>query len=187
MDSIRHKFRYLISKSYRASVRNKQEIQNFFVNLPKCTGTVLIADPTHGDGEYRCSITIPANELIIWAQSYLESTTMTEFNKLTVRLFKAWLAQADVNDERTTHLPEPLYRHINAVIPDWISSGKATVHCHSCNQTVTDIAFEETDRWQIGERYRFWTELWHCPARHELYRENRTLRTLFVTDHLKNS
>ena len=178
MGSIRHTLRYLTSKRYRAEIQAENEISSYFARLEPCRGVVLIADPAFGEGEYYCSITIPNRELLARTQSRLENVVMPWMRKLVLQAFQAWLAKANPDDKGTSRLPDPVFQIIAPEIPEWVSTGKAKVWCHSCNSQVSNVTATETDQDQTGNSYYSWTSVWHCPAGHELYRKQEEMRLI---------
>lgn len=185
MDSIRHTLRYLTSKHYRNELQAKQEAADYFSRLPLCRGTILIADPTFGDGEYQCSVTIPAHALLDWTKNQAERTIMRWPDEMSWPFFQQWLSEAEPANARVNPLPKRYFQSIQPEMAEWVMNGKAQVWCRSCDGAVADITSAEIDNDNAGNSYYWWTSVWHCPAGHELYRAKKEMRISRVSHRFK--
>lgn len=140
-----------------------QCVQAYLSTLPTCHQFVLVVAPEFGEGEYSCSIILPANDLLAWYRKDVEQTFVYSWDaKLRRRALPLWLEQACPEDGGITELPSGAFHDIRGSITDWVEEGHAHVWCYHCESWADDIAMSRTDESQIGNLSRSWTDLWFC-------------------------
>lgn len=184
MNSIRQTLKYMTSKRYRSELQAKQGAADFFASLPPCRVTVLIADPSYGGGEYRCSVTIPAHALLDWTKVETERTILHWQDEISWPFFLHWLSETA--GAGTSPLPKQYFQSIQSEITEWVMNGDAQVWCHSCGATIADITSTDINRDNAGNGSYWWTTAWHCPAGHELYSANNEMRILRTSHRFNN-
>ena len=183
MGSVRHKFKYLTNKHYRRESQTRQEATNYFANLPPCRENVLIADSSYSEGEYQCSVTMSANELLDWTKAHAERTIMRWPDEMSWPFFQHWLSEAAGTG--TSPLPKRYFQSMQSETAEWVMNGKAQVWCHSCDAAVADITSADINRNNAGNSNYWWTSVWQCPAGHELYRAKKEMRISRISHRFK--
>ena len=177
MSTIHHTIRRLVSRKYRSQLQLQYEVEYFLASLPQCNGVVLVADPSYGEGEYSCEITVPAGYLLAWSREYAQKSITQSVRDEAVRQgLPIWLAQARFDNREVTRLPREAFRALSAEIASWVRNGVARVECRDCGKAVSDIRMTEFDKAQAGNKYYWWTDVWTCPEGHRLMQQNQEMR-----------
>lgn len=153
-----------------------QVFSGLLAGRPQCQEAVFIADPSYGEGEYQCGVTMPAHELLAWSKAHIAATMLPWWDKIIWPFFQQWLSEADTDSKRASPLPKRLFQALQAETTDWVMNGKATVLCSSCRGCVSNISTEDIDRDRLGNRGYWWNSIWNCPAGHEIYRAKQEMR-----------
>lgn len=169
---LRHKLRYWLSKEYRRETEALREIEQSFAQLPKCRATVVVANPDYGEGEYQATITMPAKDLLAWANTRVERDRPRYTDQVFLPLLQNWLKDAEESGTEPSRFPSVAYEVIDREIREWIEQGLASVHCPSCGSDVETFDKAKTDSWNAGDSLYFWTDNWVWPAGHLLYSRN---------------
>ena len=142
---------------------------------PRCSREVVIACPEYGDARYRCEIRLATPLLYQWAEQRLHWARQgRDASRDAWEGLAAWLARADLLDERPSQIPAELHALLSDAIPDWVRNGQARIYCDRCAAWVSDVEEAAMDRGRDGV-WHVWTDRWSCPGGHCLHEERQAM------------
>lgn len=172
----------LFSREHRKQLHLQEQVKGFLASVPQCSGIVLVADASYGDGEYACRVMVSAEDLMLWSQAYLAQTIVQSVRQEAVRqALPVWLAGAKSDDRKVTNLPHEAFSALSDEIAGWVRNGVARVECPGCGTIVSPINMTKTDEERWGDKYYWWTDVWTCPSGHELLKVRNHTRTYFLS------
>ena len=162
----------------RHALAGKQEPAGW----PRCSREVVVACPEYGDERYRCEIRMATPLLYQWVEQRLGSMGPDRDSSGDTWVWlAAWLARADLLDERPSRIAPAMYAVLCDSIPDWVRNGQARIYCYRCAGWIPGVNEEESDRGRDGV-WHVWTDRWSCPGGHCLYQERQEMHLQYRRD-----
>ena len=149
------------------------------LNLPICTANVVVASPEYSDTLYKSRIVISANDILRWLETHLESLIReSESRKTIARALRLWLRAANADTDPSADLPDFARDLLKPNVGYFVKEGLAQIHCPTCDSYWKEVSIEEFKEHPSFDRF-LCTEIWKCPAGHELYKGEREI-TIFM-------
>jgi hypothetical protein len=150
-------------------------VGKYLLTLSPCTAKVVVASPNYGDQHYRCEVIADAARLTPWAEHHAEAVWSLDNDEQAARkALPFWLRGANV-DVAPSYIPPLFVAVLRPYALDLINEGIAQVLCQECRRIVRDIAMKKLNESYAGSLWAQWTDEWHCPSGHLLYREDHDI------------
>lgn len=146
--------------------------------LPPCTQHVVVASHRYS-GNYRCEVTVPAEYLADFARRHAERTIGGSRESEVARVaMPIWLTRAS-RDDKSSYMPQPFVKNVDAYVLNFIKDGSASVHCNDCGAVVREFQEQTRNESRAGP-WSEWTSSWRCPHGHLLYTEDHEVHFVYA-------
>ena len=153
----------------------EEDLQFYLLELPRCTGNVLIVSPRYGDQHYSCDLVVSTKELLPWSEHHAQAVWSNQAQEqISRKALPIWLRQANYEDKRLIEVPLSMARMLRPFVANMVHQGIVRTMCPMCESEVIDVSIEWCDERKEGD-WSWWTEVWTCPEGHQLYREEHEL------------
>lgn len=153
----------------------EEVIGKTLLNLRICTAKVVVANPEYGDTLYASKIIVSANDILQWVERNIELlSSQSERQRVIVRALRLWLRGANESTEHSTALPAFARGLVKPNVSYFVKNGQAELHCPICDSYWREVSAEDLTEHPCLDRV-LCTEIWRCPAGHELYRSEKEI------------
>jgi hypothetical protein len=156
-------------------------VEQLLTQLPRCTRDVIVISPDYGNPNFSCEVHISALDLLTQAVSNERVWSSCDKEQTARLALPIWLREADMLDVHPTLL-HPDFQELMAQYP-WalIDAPSTRVFCPVCNSYVNNVNAEQINKNSLGG-WRWWTDIWTCPAGHQLRHEEHEVHFLIRPD-----
>ncbi|MBV5342035.1 MAG: hypothetical protein J0665_21155 [Deltaproteobacteria bacterium] len=153
----------------------EKAVGNYLLNLPKCTSKVVVTSPKYGDKCYQCEVLVDVNGLLPWAKHHAQAVWSGDKVEQAARIaIPLWLQDSNCNNPEPSYVPPYFVAVLRPYTLDFVNKGIAEIVCPDCNRIVDNVQMKKLNEKRSGG-WSNWTDEWHCPAGHLLYREDHEL------------
>lgn len=144
-------------------------------SLPLCTAKVVVASPNYGDQHYRCEVIVDVDGLLLWAEHHAQSVWSSNQELQAARkALSLWLQGANRSDLAPSYVLPSFVAVLRPYAPNFVNQRIAHIVCPDCDRGIEDIERKGLNQQRTGA-WLAWTDEWHCPKGHLLYREDHEL------------
>jgi hypothetical protein len=153
----------------------EKSVGRYLLQLPRCSSSILVVSPRYAEQHYRCEIVLDVELIVEWAEHHANAAWSSCQEEQAGRMaLPIWLRGFDSSNLIPSEIPSAFSHVLRPYILDFIRNDIAAVTCVDCGYIVNDIAMtRKNDRRVLT--WSWWTDEWHCPAGHLLYREDHEL------------
>lgn len=150
--------------------------------LPRCTSKVVAISHSYDNSSFACEIYVSSLDLLTQAEANERGVWSSDDEEQAARLaFPIWLREADLDD----HRPSKLHTNFQSLVFQYpwaiADMPSARVFCPTCNDFVMNLSRATENEKSMGG-WRWWTDIWVCPAGHELRHEEHEVHFFLERD-----
>jgi len=143
--------------------------------LPRCTAIIIVEDPDYVDSCFKCSILVPAIELLPMIKKLCQPGNQWEGTEISKVAFTKWIFQTDFDCLRPSPLPKYFHDIISPNIKSVLDLPSTTIHCYECDGICEVREFRKED--EIDTLfYKSYIEILECTLGHVLYKKETSMR-----------